>query len=68
MRLYLSSCSQAACPWALSRAPSAQAGVCCACGSDSLKWVTGIRKDNGKSFAALHYCLEDGFFLALTGY
>jgi len=32
--------------------PSAQAGVCCACGSDSLEWVTGTRKDNGKSFAA----------------
>jgi hypothetical protein len=39
--------------------PSAQAGVCCACGSDSLEWVTGTRKDNGKSFAAFK-CQECG--------
>jgi len=32
--------------------PSALTGACCACGSDSLEWVTGTRKDNGKSFAA----------------
>ena len=39
--------------------PSTQAGVCCACGSDSLEWVTGTRKDNGKSFAAFK-CQECG--------
>ena len=39
--------------------PSAQVGVCCACGSDSLEWVTGTRKDNGKSFAAFK-CQECG--------
>jgi len=39
--------------------PSAQAGVCCACGSDSLEWVSGTRKDNGKSFAAFK-CQECG--------
>jgi hypothetical protein len=39
--------------------PSAQAGACCACGSDSLEWVTGTRKDNGKSFAAFK-CQECG--------
>ena len=39
--------------------PSSQAGVCCACGSDSLEWVTGTRKDNGKSFAAFK-CQECG--------
>jgi len=39
--------------------PSAQGGVCCACGSDSLEWVTGTRKDNGKSFAAFK-CQECG--------
>jgi hypothetical protein len=37
---------------AITAKPSAPAGVCCACGSDSLEWVTGTRKDNGKSFAA----------------
>ena len=39
--------------------PSALAGACCACGSDSLEWVTGTRKDNGKSFAAFK-CQECG--------
>ena len=39
--------------------PSAQVGTCCACGSDSLEWVTGTRKDNGKSFAA-YKCQECG--------
>lgn len=39
--------------------PSVQAGVCCACGSDSLEWVSGTRKDNGKSFAAFK-CQECG--------
>ena len=39
--------------------PSVQAGVCCACGSESLEWVTGTRKDNGKSFAAFK-CQECG--------
>ncbi len=39
--------------------PSAPAGVCCACGSDVLEWVTGTRKDNGKSFAA-YKCQECG--------
>jgi hypothetical protein len=39
--------------------PSAQAGACCACGSGSLEWVTGTRKDNGKSFAAFK-CQECG--------
>lgn len=39
--------------------PSAQSGVCCACGSDSLEWVSGTRKDNGKSFAAFK-CQECG--------
>ena len=39
--------------------PSAPAGVCCACGSDTLEWVTGTRKDNGKSFAAFK-CQECG--------
>jgi len=32
--------------------PPTYAGACCACGSDSLEWVTGTRKDNGKAFAA----------------
>ena len=36
----------------VSAKPSVQAGVCCACGSGSLEWVSGTRKDNGKSFAA----------------
>ena len=27
--------------------PSALSGACCACGGDSLEWVTGTRKDNG---------------------
>lgn len=39
--------------------PSAQAGACCACGSLSLEWVTGTRKDNGKSFAA-YKCQDCG--------
>ena len=39
--------------------PSALVGACCACGSDSLEWVTGTRKDNGKSFAAFK-CQECG--------
>jgi len=39
--------------------PSAQAGICCACGSDSLEWVSGTRKDNGKPFAAFK-CQECG--------
>jgi hypothetical protein len=39
--------------------PSALVGACCACGSDSLDWVTGTRKDNGKSFAA-YKCQECG--------
>ena len=39
--------------------PSAPAGACCACGSDALEWVTGTRKDNGKSFAAFK-CQECG--------
>jgi len=39
--------------------PSAPVGACCACGSDSLEWVTGTRKDNGKSFAAFK-CQECG--------
>jgi len=38
---------------------STQAGACCACGSDSLEWVTGSRKDNGKPFAA-YKCQECG--------
>ncbi|MGD0856112.1 MAG: hypothetical protein ABSA18_09955 [Dehalococcoidia bacterium] len=37
----------------------AQAVVCCACGSESVEWVTGTRKDNGKSFAAFK-CQECG--------
>ena len=37
----------------------ALSGACCACGSDSLEWVTGTRKDNGKSFAAFK-CQECG--------
>ena len=44
---------------AQSTKPSAQVGVCCACGSDSLEWVTGTRNDNGKSFAAFK-CQECG--------
>jgi predicted metalloprotease with PDZ domain len=39
--------------------PSALVGACCACGRDSLEWVTGTRKDNGKSFAAFK-CQECG--------
>ena len=39
--------------------PSDPAGACCACGSDVLEWVTGTRKDNGKSFAA-YKCQECG--------
>ena len=39
--------------------PSALVGACCACGSDSLEWVTGTRKDNGQSFAAFK-CQECG--------
>jgi hypothetical protein len=39
--------------------PPALVGACCACGSDSLEWVTGTRKDNGKSFAAFK-CQECG--------
>ena len=39
--------------------PSVQADICCACGSDSLEWVSGTRKDNGKSFAAFK-CQECG--------
>ena len=37
----------------------APAAVCCACGSESLEWVSGTRKDNGKSFAAFK-CQECG--------
>jgi len=36
-----------------------QAALCCACGSESLEWVSGTRKDNGKSFAAFK-CQECG--------
>lgn len=43
-------------PAARKPAPTA---VCCACGSDSLEWVSGTRKDNGKSFAAFK-CQECG--------
>jgi len=39
--------------------PPVLVGACCACGSDSLEWVTGTRKDNGKSFAA-YKCQECG--------
>jgi hypothetical protein len=39
--------------------PPALTGACCACGSDALEWVTGTRKDNGKSFAA-YKCQECG--------
>ena len=39
--------------------PSALVGACCACGSDALEWVSGTRKDNGKSFAA-YKCQECG--------
>ena len=39
--------------------PPALTGACCACGSVVLEWVTGTRKDNGKSFAA-YKCQECG--------
>ena len=32
--------------------PAAKVGTCVSCGSDSLEWVTGKRKDNQKPFAA----------------
>jgi len=38
---------------------AARAGTCIGCGSDTLEWVTGTRKDNGKSFAAFK-CQECG--------
>jgi hypothetical protein len=39
--------------------PAAKTGACIGCGSDTLEWVTGTRKDNGKSFAAFK-CQECG--------
>ena len=37
----------------------AKTGTCVGCGSNALEWVTGTRKDNGKSFAA-YKCQECG--------
>ena len=39
--------------------PSTKTGTCIGCGSNSLEWVTGTCKDNGKSFAA-YKCQECG--------
>ena len=39
--------------------PTAKTGACIGCGSDALEWVTGMRKDNGKPFAA-YKCQECG--------
>jgi len=38
---------------------AAKTGTCIGCGSDSLEWVTGTRKDNHKPFAAFK-CQECG--------
>ena len=38
---------------------AATTGTCIGCGSDTLEWVTGTRKDNGKPFAAFK-CQECG--------
>lgn len=55
--------ARAAAPSVPSVAPKAPAGAktgtCIGCGSDTLEWVTGTRKDNGKSFAAFK-CQECG--------
>ena len=43
----------------VSAPPAAKVGACIDCGSVALEWVTGTRKDNGKSFAAFK-CQECG--------